>query len=179
MGSSDCFISSVEHVIPWASTTRAGPPRPGTEFAVCWCSELARVGVDLARGRLLTRSLGRAGCLSTPTGVWIKWGAQSLVGFGPGVGSVRYQVSLVLGTRVLQELGAVFRNFYGLMRYGILQHDLKGRLLEIFSLTSINAFERRRLAAGAFLENRRFLTKTPRYSAVCAFTPPTMVSMRS
>ena len=95
------------------------------------------------------------------------------------VGSVRCQVFLVLGTPVLQELGAVFRNFYGLMRYGILQHDLKGRRLEIFSLASINAFERRRLAAGAFLENRRFLTKTPMHSAVCAFTPSTMVIMRS
>ena len=55
VGSSDCFISSVEHVIPWASTTRAGPPRPGTEFAVCWCSELARVGVDLARDGQMDR----------------------------------------------------------------------------------------------------------------------------
>ena len=179
MGSSDCFISSVEHVIPWESTTRAGPPRPGTEFAVCWCSELARVGVDLARGRLLTRSLGRAGCLSTPTGVWIKWGAQSLVGFGPGVGSVRYQVSLVLGTRVLQELGAVFRNFYGLMRYGILQHDPQVRLAVIFRLGPIYAFERRRLAARAVLENRRFLTRTPIDSALSALTPPLMVILRS
>ena len=80
---------------------------------------------------------------------------------------------------MLQELGAVFPNFYGLMRYGILQHDLKGRRAVIFSLGPINAFERRRLAAGAFLENRRFLTKTPIESAVCAFTPPQMVIMRS
>ena len=92
---------------------------------------------------------------------------------------MRGHVSLVLGTPVLLELGDIFPNFYGLMRYGILQHDLKGRLLEIFSLVSIYAFERRRLAARAFLENRRFLTKTPIYSAVCAFTPPTMVAMRS
>ena len=92
---------------------------------------------------------------------------------------MRGHVSLVLGTRVLQELGAVFRNFYGLMRYGILQHDPQVRLVEIFPLASINAFERRRLAARAFLENRRFLTKTPIDSAVCAFTPPQMVIMRS
>jgi hypothetical protein len=65
------------------------------------------------------------------------------------------------------------------MRYGILQHDPQVRLVEIFPLASINAFERRRLAARAFLENRRFLTKTPRYSAVCAFTPPKMVPVRS
>ena len=84
------FISSVEHAIPWASTTRAGPPRPGAEFAVCWCSELARVGVDLARGRLLTRYLGRAGCLSTPMDVCIKQGAESPVGFEPGVGWVGF-----------------------------------------------------------------------------------------
>jgi hypothetical protein len=25
------YYSSVEHVVPWASTTRAGPPRPGAE----------------------------------------------------------------------------------------------------------------------------------------------------
>ncbi len=142
-------------------------------------SWIARVGAELDHGRLVTRYLGRAGCLSTPTGVWIKWGAQSLVGFGPGVGSVRCQVFLVLGTPVLQELRAIFRNFYGLMRYSILQHDLKGRRLEIFSLVSINAFERRRLAARAFLENRRFLTRTPIDSALCAFTPPLMVILRS
>ena len=92
---------------------------------------------------------------------------------------MRGHVSLVLGTPVLRELGAVFRNFYGLMRYGILQHDLKGRRLEIFSLVSINAFERRRLAARAFLENRRFLTRTPIDSALCACTPPLMVILRS
>jgi hypothetical protein len=92
---------------------------------------------------------------------------------------VRYQVFLVLGTPVLQELGAVFRNFYGLMRYVILQHDLKGRLFKIFSLASINAFERRRLAARAVLENRRFLTRTPIDSALSAFTPSLMVILRS
>ena len=80
---------------------------------------------------------------------------------------------------MLQELGGIFRNFYGLMRYGILQHDPQVRLPEIFRLGPINAFERRRLAAGAFLENRRFLTKTPMHSAVYAVTPPTMVPMRS
>ena len=127
----------------------------------------------------MTRYLGRAGRLSTPTGVWIKWGAQSLVGFGPGVGSVRYQVFLVLGTPVLRELGAVFRNFYGLMRYGILQHDPQVRLPETFPLVPINAFERRRLAARAFLENRRFLTRTPIDSALCACTPSLMVILRS
>ena len=92
---------------------------------------------------------------------------------------MRGHVSLVLGTPVLRELGAVFRNFYGLMRYVILQHDLKGRRIEIFSLASINAFERRRLAARAFLENRRFLTRTPIDSALCACTPPLMVILRS
>ena len=92
---------------------------------------------------------------------------------------MRGHVSLVLGTPVLLELGGIFPNFYGLMRYVILQHDLKGRLLEIFSLASINAFERRRLAAGAFLEKQRFLTKSPICSAACAFRPPTMVRMRS
>ena len=92
---------------------------------------------------------------------------------------MRGHVSLVLGTPVLQELGDIFQNFRGLMRYGILQHDLKGRRAVIFSLGPINAFERRRLAARAFLENRRFLTKTPIHSAVCAFTPPTMVPVRS
>ena len=80
---------------------------------------------------------------------------------------------------MLQELGDIFRNFYGLMRYGILQHDPQVRRPEIFRLAPINAFERRRLAAGAFLENQRFLTKTPIHSAVYAFTPPTMVPMRS
>ena len=74
---------------------------------------------------------------------------------------------------MLLELGAVFRNFYGLMRYGILQHDLKGRLPETFPLAPINAFEWR------CLENQRFLTKTPMHSAVCTFTPPQMVIMRS
>jgi hypothetical protein len=34
----------------------------------------------------VTRYLGRAGCLSTPTGVWIKRGAKSPVGFEAGVG---------------------------------------------------------------------------------------------
>ena len=92
---------------------------------------------------------------------------------------MRCQVSLVLGTPVLRELGAVVRNFYGLMRYGILQHDPQVRQAVIFRLGPINAFERRRLAAGAPLENQRFLTKTPRYSAVCALTPPTMAPMRS
>ena len=92
---------------------------------------------------------------------------------------MRGHVSLVLGTRVLQELGAVFRNFYGLMRYGILQHEPQVRLPEIFRLAPINAFERRRLAARAFLENRRFLTRTPIDSALCAFTPPLMVILRS
>ena len=92
---------------------------------------------------------------------------------------MRGHVSLVLGTRVLQELGAIFRNFYGLMRYGILQHDPQVRRAVIFRLGPINAFERRRLAAGAFLENRRFLTRTPIDSALCAFTPPLMVILRS
>ena len=80
---------------------------------------------------------------------------------------------------MLRELGAVFRNFYGLMRYGILQHDPQVRLPETFPLTPINAFEWRRLAARAFLENRRFLTKTPIDSAVCAVTPHQMAIMRS
>ena len=92
---------------------------------------------------------------------------------------MRGHVSLVLGSPVLLEFSATRTNFYGLVRYGILQHDLKGRLLEIFSLVSINAFERRRLAARAFLENRRFLTRTPLDSALSAFTPPQMVPMRS
>ena len=70
-------------------------------------------------------------------------------------------------------------NFYGLMRYVILQHDPQVRLFEIFRLASINAFERRRLAARAFLENRRFLTRTPIDSALCACTPPLMVILRS
>jgi hypothetical protein len=68
----DCFISSIEHVIPWVGVhhSRQVHLAPGPNcFAVCWCSELARVGVDLDRGRLLTRYLGRAGCLSTPTGM--------------------------------------------------------------------------------------------------------------
>ena len=80
---------------------------------------------------------------------------------------------------MLRELGAVFRNFYGLMRYGILQHDPQVRLPVTFPLTPINAFERRRLAARAFLENRRFLTKTPIDSALSAFTPSLMVILRS
>ena len=74
---------------------------------------------------------------------------------------------------MLQELGDIFRNFYGLMRYGILQHDLKGRLPETSPLAAINAFEWR------CLENQRFLTKTPMHSAVYAVTPSTMVPMRS
>ena len=49
-------------------------------------SWIARVGAELDRGRLPTRYLGRAGCLSTPTGVWIKRGAKSPVGFEAGVG---------------------------------------------------------------------------------------------
>ena len=182
VGSSDCFISSVEHVIPWASTTRAGPPRPGTEFAVCWCSELARVGVDLARDGQMDRFLV-CGSAGPPRRVFKaspcrKSGPNPEVG-STRVGSVRCQVSLVLGTPVLRELGAVFRNFYGLMRYGILQHDPQVRLPVTFPLTPINAFERRRLAARAFLENRRFLTRTPIDSALCAFTPPLMVILRS
>ena len=52
-------------------------------------SSIARVGAELDSGRLPTRYLGRAGCLSNPTGVWIKRGAKSPVGFGPGVGSGR------------------------------------------------------------------------------------------
>ena len=182
VGSSDCFISSVEHVIPWASTTRAGPPRPGTEFAVCWCSELARVGVDLARDGQMDRFLvcGSAGPprVVSKASPCRKSGPNSEVG-STRVGSVRGHVSLVLGTPVLQELGAVFPNFRGLMRYGILQHDPQVRRPEIFRLAPINAFERRRLAAGAFLEKQRFLTKSPICSAACAFRPPTMVRMRS
>ena len=92
---------------------------------------------------------------------------------------MRCQVFLVLGTPVLRELGDIFRNFYGLMRYGILQHEPQVRLAEIFRLGPINAFERRRLAAGAFLEKQRFLTKSPIDSALCAFTPPLMVILRS
>ena len=34
----------------------------------------------------MTRYLGHAGRLSTPTGVWIKLGAKSPVGFEAGVG---------------------------------------------------------------------------------------------
>ena len=181
MGSSDCFISSVEHVIPWASTTRAGPPRPGTEFAVCWCSELARVGVDLARDGQMDRFLV-CGSAGPPRGVskaspCRKSGPNPEVG-STRVGSVRCQVSLVLGTPVLQELRDIFRNFYGLMRYGILQHDPQVRLYVNISLARNNAFERRRLAARAFLENRRFLTRTPIDSALCACTPPLMVILR-
>ena len=52
-------------------------------------SSIARVGAELDHGRLSTLYLGRAGRLSTPTGVWIKRGAKSPVGFGPGVASGR------------------------------------------------------------------------------------------
>ena len=52
-------------------------------------SSIARVGAELDRGRLPTLYLGRAGRLSTPTGVWIKRGAKSPVGFGAGVASGR------------------------------------------------------------------------------------------
>ena len=49
-------------------------------------SWIAGVGAELDHGRLVTRYLGRAGCLSTPTGVLIKRGAKSPVGFEAGVG---------------------------------------------------------------------------------------------
>ena len=131
-------------MIPWASTTRAGPPRPGTEFAVCWCSELARVGVDLARDGQMDRVVVFPGAgpsrKVSKASLSRKSGPNSEVG-STRVGSVRCQVSLVLGTPVLRELRAIFRNFYGLMRYGILQHDPQVRLVEIFPLASINAFE--------------------------------------
>jgi hypothetical protein len=52
-------------------------------------SWIAGVGAELDHGRLPTLYLGRAGRLSTPTGVWIKRGAKSPVGFGPGVASGR------------------------------------------------------------------------------------------
>ena len=50
-------------------------------------SWIAGVGAELDRGRLPTLYLGRAGRLSTPTGVWIKRGVKSPVGFGAGVAS--------------------------------------------------------------------------------------------
>jgi hypothetical protein len=52
-------------------------------------SWIAGVGAELDHGRLPTLYLGRAGRLSTPTGVWIKRGAKSPVGFGAGVASGR------------------------------------------------------------------------------------------
>ena len=52
-------------------------------------SSIARVGAELDRGGLPRLYLGRAGHLSTPTGVWIKRGAKSPVGFGAGVASGR------------------------------------------------------------------------------------------
>ena len=50
-------------------------------------SSIARVGAELDHGRLPTLYLGRAGCLSTPTGAGIKRGAKRPVGFGAGVAS--------------------------------------------------------------------------------------------
>ena len=52
-------------------------------------SWIAGVGAELDHGRLPTLYLGRAGRLSTPTGVWIKQGAKSPVGFGARVASGR------------------------------------------------------------------------------------------
>ena len=52
-------------------------------------SWIAGVGAELDHGRLVTRYLGRAGCLSTPTGAGIKRGAKRPVGFGAGVASGR------------------------------------------------------------------------------------------
>ena len=52
-------------------------------------SWIAGVGAELDRGRLVTRYLGRTGYLSTPTGLWIKQGAKSPVGFGAQVASGR------------------------------------------------------------------------------------------
>ena len=110
VGSSDCFISSVEHVIPWASTTRAGPPRPGTEFAVCWCSELARVGVDLARDGQMDRFLV-CGSAGPPRGVskaspCRKSGPNPEVG-STRVGSVRGHVSAVVRAGKLPLMSAL------------------------------------------------------------------------
>ena len=47
-------------------------------------SWIAGVGAELDHGRLPTLYLRRAGRLSTPTGVGIKRGAKSPVGFGAG-----------------------------------------------------------------------------------------------
>ena len=54
-------------------------------------SWIAGVGAELDHGRRLTLYLGRAGRLSTPTGVWIKRGAKSPVGFRirSGLGRIR------------------------------------------------------------------------------------------
>jgi hypothetical protein len=67
-------------------------------------SWIAGVGAELDRGRLPTRYLGRAGCLSNPTGVWIKRGAPSPVGFGPGVGSGRIRGGSGTGAMVASSV---------------------------------------------------------------------------
>ena len=89
LGCSSCFIRPLERVQTRARSRGSDWPRLGTKPAILVGSSIARVGAELDRGRLPTRYLGRAGCLSNPTGVWIKRGAPSPVGFGPGVGSGR------------------------------------------------------------------------------------------
>ena len=89
LGCSDCFIRALERVQTRAGSTGGDWSRLGTKPAILVGSWIARVGAELDRGRLVTRYLGRAGCLSTPMGVGIKRGAKRPVGFGAGVASGR------------------------------------------------------------------------------------------
>ena len=87
LGCSSCFIRPLERVQTRAGSTGGDWSRLGTKPAILVGSWIAGVGAELDRGRLPTLYLGRAGRLSTPTGVWIKRGVKSPVGFGAGVAS--------------------------------------------------------------------------------------------
>ena len=89
LGCSSCFIRPLERVRTRAGSTRGDWSRLGTKPAILVGSWIAGVGAELDHGRRLTLYLGRAGRLSTPTGVWIKRGVKSPVGFGAGVASGR------------------------------------------------------------------------------------------
>jgi hypothetical protein len=116
-------------------------------------SWIAGVGAELDRGRLVTRYLGRAGCLSTPTGVWIKRGAKSPVGFGPGSDSRRGHVSLVRERCVLPEDWGLRPSIHATKSNLSPQHTSNGSLRSKRAFSAVNLFPLYAAQAGAFLEN--------------------------
>jgi len=116
-------------------------------------SWIAGVGAELDRGRLVTRYLGRAGCLSTPTGVWIKRGAKSPVGFGPGSDSRRGHVSLVRERYVLGRYWSRHVSIHATKSNLSPQHAPYRTNSTNMTKIAVDLFPLYAAQAGAFLEN--------------------------